>query len=118
MAIVGFIDLIGTSAASAQKMPGDRRSGSAGEFSVLKRSLDRPEMFLLFPENGLGRRHRTAPQGIQDVGPQMVPNQCALQLSEYFIHADLLLALAKKLLMAGIRTFEMLSVLFRRITDG
>ena len=52
------------------------------------------------------------------MGPQMVPNQCALQLSEYFIHADLLLALAKKLLMAGFRTFEMLSVLFRRITDG
>ena len=118
MAIVGFIDLIGASAAYAQKMPGDRRSGSAGEFRVLARSLDRPEIFLLFPGTSLGGWHQTAPQGIRDVGTQMLANHFALQLLEYFIHADLLLALAKKLLMAGIKTFEMLRVLFRRITDG
>ena len=118
MAIVGFIDLIGTSAPSAQRMPGDRRSGSAGEFRVLARSLDRPEIFLLFPGTSLGGPHQTAPQGIRDVSPQMLANHFALQLLEYFIHADLVATLAKKLLMAGIRTFEMLRVLFRRITDG
>ena len=88
---------------------------SAGEFRNSRRSLDRSPVFLLFSEAGVGRRHGTAPDRVQNVGQKMVPDRCKVRQTKHPVHAHLLPSQCERLPMAGIRTGKILCQLFRGI---